>query len=215
MTTAFFDLDNTLVRTSTGLLWFRYLRRKGHTSTWDVVKALYAYVRYRRNSLDLESLAEREVKRISGMSEQAMIDLCEVWFEEMVKSYIYPRAVEVVNEHKSKGHKLVILSAATAYVVNPVKEHLGIEDGICTRLVVRDGFFTGELVEPYCYGEGKIYWAEKYADENDINLEDCYFYTDSYTDLPMLEKVGMPVAVNPDKLLEAEAKKRGWPIVKF
>jgi HAD superfamily hydrolase (TIGR01490 family) len=215
MTTAFFDLDNTIVRTSTGILWFRYMRRKGHTSLWEVIKAMYAYIRYRRNSLDVKSLAEREVKRIAGVSEQKMIELCETWFDEMVKGYIFPRAIEVVNEHRAKGHKLVILSAATVYTVNPVKDHLGIEEGIGTRLVVSDGLFTGELVEPYCYGEGKIYWARKYAEENDISFDDCYFYTDSYTDLPMLEEVGMPVAVNPDKLLEAEAKKRGWPIEIF
>ncbi len=215
MTTAFFDLDNTLVSTSTGLLWFRYLRRKGHTSLWEVAKALYAYVLYRRNALDLKSLAEREVKRLAGLPEQTMIDMCERWFDEMVKDYIYPRAIEVVNEHRAKGHRLAILSAATPYVVNPVKEHLGIEHGICTGLVVRDGLFTGELVEPYCYGEGKIYWAERYAEENGISLGDSYFYTDSYTDLPMLEKVGMPRVVNPDKLLEAEAGRRDWPIENF
>jgi len=92
---------------------------------------------------------------------------------------------------------------------------MGIEHGICTNLVIRDGRFTGELVEPYCYGEGKIYWAERFASENGISLDDSYFYTDSYTDLPMLEKVGRPMIVNPDALLQAEAEKRGWPIVRF
>lgn len=163
----------------------------------------------------MQSLAEKEVKRITGLPEQTMIDMCDRWFDEMVKDYIYPRAIEVVNEHREKGHSLAILSAATPYVVNPVMKHLGIEHGICTGLVVRDGLFTGELVEPYCYGEGKIYWAERYAEENGISLADSYFYTDSFTDLPMLEKVGMPRVVNPDKLLEAEAEKRDWPIENF
>jgi putative phosphoserine phosphatase/1-acylglycerol-3-phosphate O-acyltransferase len=214
-TVAFFDLDNTLVRTSTGILWFRYMRRKGHTSFWEVAKAFYAYLRYRRNSLDVRSLAEREVKRVAGMSEDRMIEICQQWFDEMVKDYIYPRAVDVVNDHKAKGHTLAILSAATIYAVGPVKNHLGIEHGLCTRLAVNDGMFTGELVEPYCYGEGKIYWAERFAEENGISLENCYFYTDSITDLPMLEKVGLPQVVNPDKLLEAEARKRNWPITSF
>ena len=214
-TTAFFDLDNTIVRTSTGILWFRYMRRKGHTSSWEVVKAFYAYMRYRRNSLDIESLAEREVKRLANTSEEKMIEISEQWFDEMVKGYIYPRAIEVVNDHKAKGHKLAILSAATIYAVGPVKRYLGIEHGLCTRLAINDGVFTGELVEPYCYGKGKIYWAERFAEENGISLDNSYFYTDSFTDLPMLERVGMPQIVNPDKLLEAEAKKRGWPIVSF
>jgi len=215
MTTAFFDLDNTLVRTSTGVLWYRYLQKKRRVSFLSLAKVLYAYFRYRRNSLDVKALAEREVSRVAGMPEEKMIELCERWFDEMVKHYIYPRAAEVVNEHRSRGHTLAILSAATIYAVNPVKKHMGIEHGICTRLVVRDGCFSGELVEPYCYGEGKIYWAERFADESGISLDDSYFYTDSYTDLPMLERVGRPQVVNPDNLLEAEAKKRGWPIVRF
>lgn len=215
MTTAFFDLDNTLVSTSTGILWYRYLRKKGHASFFGIAKVLYAYLRYRRNSLDIRSLAEKEVSRVAGMPEKTMIELCDRWFDEMVKEYIYPRAVEVIDEHRAKGHELAILSAATLYAVNPVKKYLGIEHGICTRLVVRDGCFTGKLVEPYCYGEGKIYWAERYAEENGVSLDDCFFYTDSYTDLPMLERVGMPQVVNPDRLLEAEAKKRDWPVVRF
>ncbi|RJP72707.1 MAG: HAD family hydrolase [Candidatus Abyssobacteria bacterium SURF_17] len=215
MTCAFFDLDHTLVSTSTGLLWYKYLRKKGHASVFDTLKALYAYFRYRMNSLDIKTLAEREVRKVTGISERTMIEMCERWFHDMVKQHISPRAVEVVNEHRAKGHVLAILSAATPYTVDPVKRHLGIDHGICTHLDVKEGRFTGKLVEPYCYGEGKIYWAERFADESGLSLSDCYFYTDSFTDLPMLERVGMPRPVNPDRLLEAEAHKRGWPIVKF
>jgi putative phosphoserine phosphatase/1-acylglycerol-3-phosphate O-acyltransferase len=180
-----------------------------------MAKIVLAYVRYRRNSLDIRTLAEKEVKKVTGMSEEEMIKICERWFDEMVKHYIYPRAVEVVTEHRAKGHMLVILSAATPYTVNPVMKHLGIEHGICTRLEVENGLFTGKIVEPYCYGEGKIYWAERFVKEKGLHFEDCYFYTDSYTDLPMLEKVGMPRPVNSDRLLEAEAQKRDWPTMKF
>ncbi len=215
MTAAFFDLDHTLISRSSGLLWYKYMRKKGHTSVFDMVKAAYAYLRYRRNSLDIKALAEKEMQRVVGVREEAMIELCEQWFDEVVRHYIYPRAIEVVNEHREQGHTLAILSAATKYAVAPVKKYLDIEHGICTHLVVKDGCFTGELVEPYCYGKGKPYWAERFADENNLRLEDCYFYTDSYTDMPMLERVGMPRPVNPDKLLKAEALKRGWPIIQF
>ncbi|MBI4830677.1 MAG: HAD family hydrolase [Candidatus Lindowbacteria bacterium] len=215
MNGVFFDLDNTLVSTSTGLLYYKYLRQKRLASARDTMRVLYSYFRYRMNWLDIKTLAEREVRKVTGMLESAMIELCERWFEEMVKLHISPRAMTAIDEHRSKGHVLAILSAATPYTVNPVKRHLGIEHGICTNLVVRDGRFTGEIVEPYCYGEGKIYWAEQFANVNGLSLKDCYFYTDSITDLPMLERVGMPRAVNPDRLLGAEARKRGWPIVEF
>jgi putative phosphoserine phosphatase/1-acylglycerol-3-phosphate O-acyltransferase len=212
---AFFDLDNTITRTSTGILWYRYIHKKGHTSLWKVIKAFYAYLRYRHNKLDIVTLAEKEVAKVAGMREAEMIEMCDRWFDEMIQHHIYPRAVEVINEHRAKGHDLAILSAATKYAVGPTQKHLGIEHGLCTNLVVEDGVFTGKMVKPYCYGEGKIYWAELFAAEKGVNLDDCYFYTDSYTDLPMLEKVGRPVVVNPDRLLEAEAKKRGWPIERF
>lgn len=215
MTGAFFDLDNTLVSTSTGLLWYKYLRKKGRASLLGVLKVIYSYIRYRNNSLDIKSLAESEVRKVAGMREQDMIDLCNRWFEEMVRHYIYPRAVEVIDEHRAKGHVLAILSAATPYTVDPVKRHLNIEHGLCTRLVIEDERFTGEIMEPYCYGEGKIYHAERFAEKEGLRLEDCYFYTDSYTDLPMMERVGKPIAANPDRMLEAEARKRNWPIVRF
>lgn len=215
MTGVFFDLDNTLLSTSSGLLWYKYLRKKRRITILSLAKIVLAYVRYRRNSLDVRTLAEKEVQKVAGMSEEEMIAICERWFDEMVKHYIYPRAVDVVNEHRAKGHMLVILSAATPYSVNPVMKHLDIEHGICTKLEIENGLFTGKIVEPYCYGEGKIYWAEQFAKEKGLRFEDCYFYTDSYTDLPMLEKVGMPRPVNSDRLLEAEARKRDWPTMKF
>jgi HAD superfamily hydrolase (TIGR01490 family) len=215
MTAAFFDFDHTLISKSSGLLWYRYMRKKGHTSMLDIAKAAYAYLRYRRNSLDIKALAEKEMQKVVGVREEAMIQMCDQWFDEMVKEYLYPRAVEVVNEHRRQGHTLAILSAATQYAIRPVKRYLHIDHDICTRLVVREGCFTGELVEPYCYGEGKPYWAERFAQENDIRLEECFFYTDSYTDMPMLKRVGMPRPVNPDKLLRAEARKRGWQVLQF
>jgi HAD superfamily hydrolase (TIGR01490 family) len=215
MTAVFFDLDNTLVSKSTGILYYKYLRKKGRASAFDAVKALYFWIRYRMNSIDIKALAEREVRKVAGTSERAMIELCQRWFDDMVKHYISARAVEAVNKHRAKGHVLAILSAATPYTVNPVKRHLQIEHGLCTHLEVQDGRFTGRLIEPYCYGEGKIYWAERFARASGLRLEDSYFYTDSYTDMPMLERVGMPRPVNPDRRLEAEAHRRGWPITKF
>ncbi len=215
MTCVFFDLDNTLVNQSTGLLYYKYLRKKGRASVFDTLKTLYFWIRYRMNSIDIKAVAEREVRKVAGMSERAMVELCDRWFDEMVRFHISPRAVKAVNEHRAQGHMLAILSAATPYTVNPVKRHLKIEHGLCTHLEVQDGRFTGRLVEPYCYGEGKIYWAERFTKENGLSLQDCYFYTDSYTDMPMLERVGMPRPVNPDRRLEAEAHRRGWPITKF
>jgi phosphoserine phosphatase len=94
-----------------------------------------------------------------------------------------------------------------------VCEDLDIEHSIATRVEVVDGKFTGRGIKPFCYGRGKLYWAEKFAEEHGIDLAASWFYTDSIVDLPMLEAVGHPVAVNPDPRLRAEAKRRGWLVV--
>jgi phosphoserine phosphatase len=89
---------------------------------------------------------------------------------------------------------------------------LGLSHVVCSRLEVAQGRFTGRPIEPICYGAGKIVWAERFASERNVTLKDCAFYSDSYTDLPMLERVGRPVVVNPDPRLRRAAKQRGWPI---
>jgi len=107
---------------------------------------------------------------------------------------------------------LVVLSAASVYVVKPLAERLNIPDYLCTYLEVKDGRFTGRLVEPVCFGPGKLLLAEEFAARNSIDLGQSYFYSDGYEDLPMLERVGHPVAVNPDRRLRRLAERRGWPI---
>jgi putative phosphoserine phosphatase/1-acylglycerol-3-phosphate O-acyltransferase len=110
---------------------------------------------------------------------------------------------------------VAILSAATQYVVEPVARAVGIEDVLCTRLEVKNGLFTGKVIEPACYGPGKVHYARQYAAQHGAELSDAYFYSDSDVDLPLLELVGHPVAVNPDKKLTAVARQRGWPIEDF
>ena len=100
-------------------------------------------------------------------------------------------------------------------MVEPLCRHLGIEDYLCTRLDADDGVFTGEIVEPACYGRGKCHWAREYAEKNDVDLSESFFYTDSYSDLPMLRAVGHQRVVNPDPRLRLHASLQQWPILSF
>ena len=117
-------------------------------------------------------------------------------------------------EHQSQGDVVVLLSASTQYAVRPVAEHLGIEYG-CTELEIADGALTGGLVGEPCYGEGKLIWGRRIAERHGFALDECWFYTDSASDLPLAEVIGHPVAVNPDAKLKTVARKRGWPIERF
>jgi len=212
---AFFDVDYTILASNSGSLFIKYMRRQGQIKTWQILASLYYLARYKLNLLEFEPLAEREVLKYEGQPEQEMIALCEEWYRQMVVDYIYPGARRMLADHAQQGDIPVLLSAATVYLVRPLAEDLGIQHYLCNRLEVAEGIFTGRLVKPLCYGQGKIHWAESKARELGISLEDSYYYSDSITDLPVLERFGHPVAVNPDPLLRKQALARGWPMIRF
>ena len=150
--------------------------------------------------------------RFEGDSEEDMIRDCDKWYADKVRRHVRPEMVDAMAEHRKQGHKVLLLTAVTIYLARPLGEDLGVDDYICNRLEVKDGKFTGRLVEPTCYGDGKVFLARKFAETNDISLSESYFYTDSVTDLPVLEQIGNPVVVNPDLILRREARRRSWPV---
>jgi putative phosphoserine phosphatase/1-acylglycerol-3-phosphate O-acyltransferase len=134
------------------------------------------------------------------------------WFDEMVVGTLYPEAEQVVREHRAAGHVVAIVSGATKFVVRPLAARLGIEHMLYTRLEVEGGLFTGRVIEPICFEEGKIYWLQQFIEEQGIDLARSWFYTDSITDLPLLDLVGHPVVTNPDPFLYRTARRRRWPV---
>jgi len=162
------------------------------------------------------AITRRLVEDVRGQRETDMIAEAERWFKEMVAPCIAPRARARIDEHRARGHTVALLTASTPYVSAPVARDLGLgNDYICTRLEVVDGVFTGRCIEPVCYGPGKVYWARAFAEARGLDLAQSYFYTDSFTDLAMLEAVGHPVVVNPDTRLRRTAQRRGWPSERF
>jgi HAD superfamily hydrolase (TIGR01490 family) len=152
------------------------------------------------------------MRQFAGQSEAELAAEAREWFDEMVTETIYPEAAELVGDHLAKGHEVVIVSGATRFVVEPLAEKLGVPNILYTRLEVENGRFTGRVVEPICFEEGKIYWLQQLIDERNIELAKSYFYTDSITDLPLLELVGHPVVTNPDIFLYRAARRRYWPV---
>lgn len=211
----FFDLDHTLIDTSSGLLYYRYLWRLREIRARDLVRIMWRMFEHRMNWLDVESLVQREMGRYRGTDETRIREGCRPWFQQYVRHRVYEEAEQAVAEHRAAGHHLAILSAASPYVCGPMQEHLGLDAYVCTVPVVEDGCFTGEFLHPYCYGEGKVTWAERHAAEHGLDLDTAYFYTDSYSDLPMIERVGHPRIVNPDPKLRTVAAQRGWPVLRW
>ncbi len=213
---AFFDLDRTVLTRSSATLWARFEHREGRMSRSQLLRLAWWTLQYRLAIVDMAVITRRLAVDVRGQSEAELIARSQRWFEEMVRPCIAPGAVARIKVHQAEGHAVALLTASTAYVSAPVAHALGLgDDYICTRLEVQDGVFTGRCVEPICYGPGKVHWAQAFCTAHGLDLEHSCFYTDSYTDLAMLEAVAQPVAVNPDARLRRHARRRGWPVLQF
>ena len=209
---AFFDLDKTLISENSGSLYMRYRYQRGEIGGLELLRGLGAYLQYKLGILDIRNWTKRMMVQFRGQSEAELEREARVWCEEVVVRTIYPRAAELLREHEKQGHVVAIVSGATKFVVRPRAERLGVRHFLYTRLEVEDGRFTGRVVEPICFEEGKIYWIQQFIEQQGIDLAKSFFYTDSITDLPLLDLVGHPVAVNPDPLLYRAAVRRRWPV---
>ncbi len=209
---AFFDLDKTLISENSGSLYMRYKYQRGEISGFELMKGAWSYVQYKLGVLDLDNWTKKMMLQFRGQSEEQLAQEARRWFDELVVPTLYPEAVRVVEEHTAAGHVVAIVSGATKFVVRPVAERLSIDHMLYTRLEVEDGVFTGRVIEPICFEEGKIYWLQQFIEEQGIDLAKSYFYTDSITDMPLMDIVGHPIATNPDPLLYRAAVKRRWRV---
>jgi HAD superfamily hydrolase (TIGR01490 family) len=210
---ALFDIDHTLIAGDSALLFVRHLLQRGALGYRDLVPPLYYNLLYRLNLLDIYAVFRRYQSWVRGQPHAEMQALCSEWYLTRVRPLLYPEMAECVAEHRRAGHVVALLSSTTTYVAEPLARELGIEHLLVNRLLVADGRLTGEAVQPLCWGPGKAYWARRFAAEHAIDLEHSYFYSDSISDLPLLELVGHPRPVNPDRLLRRAARRRGWAIV--
>jgi len=209
---AFFDMDNTLLRCNTGTLWIRWLREHGEISLYEMARATGWLLQYKLSVLDMEAVMANAIASMRGQSEEELALKARAFFDAWVQSQVSPRALEAIERHRRDGHVVAILSTSTPYVVEPLARQLGIEHAICTRMNIADGKFDGTHVRPACYGPGKVHWAEAFARDHGVDLRRSFFYTDSYSDLPMLERVGVARVVNPDTRLRRHARRVGWQV---
>ena len=212
---AFFDMDKTIIAENSGAMYMRHRYENGDVTNWELAKGLGAYLRYKLGVLDIQAYTIELMRQFKGEREADLEALGLQLFEEMMLHAIYPEAARLIREHREAGHEVLIVSGAVRFVVEPLAEHLDIPHVLCTRLEVEDGRFTGRLIEPICFEEGKIYWIQQFIEERNIDLARSYFYTDSVTDTPLLELVGHPVVVNPDPMLYRAAVRRHWPVRLF
>ena len=215
-TAAFFDLDKTLIDVNSGLLWANYERRQGNISLWQFTRAAFWNLLYHLSLIDMHKAFDEAVAFYEGDPFESLDTRTREWFLDEIAHRIRPGAEEAVAEHRRRGHDLVILTNSTCFEAKAAAEHWEFDDWLANEFPTDDrGRLTGTFASPLCYAAGKVHHAEDWADERGIALEESYFYTDSYSDLPMLEAVGHPYVVAPDPRLKREADRRGWEILEW
>jgi HAD superfamily hydrolase (TIGR01490 family) len=212
-TAAFFDLDRTLLAVNSGRLWVESERRSGRISREQLGWAMLYLAGYKLGLVDMERAMEQAVRTLTGMAEGTLRSRTHAWYDAHVKHHAAPGAFRAIARHRERAHALVLLTSSSVYESERALEHFGLDVALCTRFQVRDGLFTGSLERPLCYGPGKVELAEAHARAHGIDLDESYFYTDSITDRPMLERVGHPRVVHPDPRLRLLSLKRGWPVL--
>ena len=212
---AFFDLDRTLISGFSAKQFVQSRLKSGKMSPKEVAAQFSGALVYAVGNKNFAGLAAISAKGIAGVKEKVLIDLGEEVYLKHLADSIYPESRALVEAHMAKGHTVAIVSAATPYQVEPIARDLGIKHIMCTRMEVQDGKFTGEIVKPACWGEGKADAGRGFAKKHKIDLSKSYFYTDSHEDLPLLDIVGHPRPVNPDKTLSSLSIENDWSIFRF
>ena len=206
-------MDGTLLAVNSAKLWAQFMWRRGEISTWTLARSMTWLARYKLALVDMEDISDALSSHIGGTSERELELVIAQWYRDEVRRHVLPQMMDAVRGHQHAGERTVVLTAASPYLAWEVARDLGMDDVISTRLEVDDeGLFTGRLERPLCYGAGKVELAESWAATRDVSLDASAFYTDSYTDVPMLERVRRPVVVNPDPRLARWASKRGVPV---
>ena len=212
---AFFDMDLTVLTAGTGPLFLRFLALQGNVGMTPLLRAYFYAALHKAGVLDYPSAMARIYRESSGACESKLEFLCRRFFDNIVKGYVSETAVERLATHRVQKHHVVLISASVEQLVAPVAHHLGFDAHLCTHLEVIDGRLSGRTVKPDCYGANKVFWARQYLDQHSADSDDAYFYSDSHVDLPLLESVGHPIAVNPNERLLRVARTRGWPVQSF
>ncbi|CAM3764044.1 HAD family hydrolase [Pseudomonas wadenswilerensis] len=214
MRLALFDLDNTLLGGDSDHAWGDYLCERGILDPIAYKNRNDEFYQdYLAGKLDLNAYLEFTLE-ILATTEMAQLDEWHRDFmRDCVEPIILPKALALLEKHRAAGDKLVIITATNRFITGPIAKRLGVQTLLATECEMLDGRFSGRSTDIPCFREGKVTRLNRWLLENGYSLEDSYFYSDSMNDLPLLEKVTHPVAVDPDPNLRAEAEKRGWQVI--
>ena len=212
MRLALFDIDGTLIQNDSEVAWCRHLTRHEAFDMSGIDAYMHSYV---HGGFDFDEFMRFQLEPLTRVEQGRLESLRELFLEEEIRPEVSPSMLARIVEHRERGHALLAVSAAHDFIAAPICALLGLDEGRFTRGELLEGRHTGRYVEPPCFGAGKITHVDAWLDERGSSwaeVEESWFYSDSYNDLPLLERVDHPVAVRPDDRLRAAASAAGWEI---
>ncbi len=214
-TVAIFDYDGTLISGFSAPVFIREQLRSGDLKPRQFIELMNAMASFGLGKLGFSAMMLVNAQFMRGKTEQSYIEMGEKLYREQTARLVYPESRALVEAHQAKGHTVAIISSATPYQIEPAGRDLGIEHLLCSHLEVQDGKFTGDVIHPTCFGEGKVTAAEALADKTGADLDQSFFYSDSTDDLQLLERVGHPCVLNPSRKLLRIAQRNDWSSASF
>ena len=209
----FFDLDDSLINKDASSLWIKW---RAKFERWAVVEAIQAlaslYHAYKKGKVSHWRLSYYYRTRTKGMSLSEYRQYIRDFFNQRGHLYIYPQAASLLFAYRRQGSKLILITGQDEIMAKAYADALGLDFVIGNRFELEHGKIKG-LTKPLCYGEGKVEMAKNFAEQQGFELSEAVFYSDSHSDLPLLEAVGQPIVLNPNTKLAGLALERGWPRV--
>ena len=212
---ALFDFDGTIIAgySATALLLEKFKRRE--MSVEEILETANVISQYSIGGIGFSGLMTAAAKFMKGVTEESFTQFGEELYQKHIARKVYPETRAIIQAHQAKGHTVAIISSATVYQIAPTARDLDIDHILCSEYEVEGGAFTGNIIRPLCFGEGKVLAAEKLAAEQGVDLSKSFFYSDSSDDIELLEHVGHPRVLNPNSKLRVIARERDWPVQNF
>lgn len=214
MTLAIFDLDNTLLGGDSDTLWGQFLAEQGHVDgEIHVHRQRRYYQDYNAGRLDILKFLQFQLASLAQRDMHTLHQWRDQYLQEKIRPIMLPKAKALLEQHRNRGHTLLIITATNRFLTEPIAKLLDVEHLIATEPEIIGGCYSGEVVGIPSFREGKVTRLLEWLDLYRQRLEGSWFYSDSHNDLPLLTRVTYPVAVDPDGILAAEASQRNWPII--
>ena len=214
MSLAIFDLDNTLLGDDSDFLWGQFLVAQGLVDGEFYSRENQRfYEDYKAGKLDIFEFLAFSLKPLSEHSREKLDTLHRQFMQEVITPVMLPAAHLLLEKHRAQGDTLLIITATNSFITGPIAAALGVDNLIATEPEIVDGQYTGRVSGTPCFQHGKVERLEAWLTAHQENLAHSWFYSDSHNDLPLLQAVSHPVAVDPDEVLERHARDRRWEII--